>query len=224
MDKFGLIGEPIAHSLSPKLFEAAYSGLYAYELIQTPDFNQSWELFISDYKAINITAPYKGLAFEKADIKSPECLKCEATNLCIKTSEGIKAYNSDYLGVKKLIEGFEKGSAAIIGFGGAGKAAFAAAQDCGFECKVYRHNELSNGLEADLVIYTLPSKVEGTDKIKCHRLLEANYKNPCMSNINGYISGIYWLLYQAITGYEIMTGLTPNIDSMKTIVEKIEKI
>ena len=44
MDKFGLIGYPIAHSLSPRLFSAAYGGRYAYELIETPDFEKAWAL------------------------------------------------------------------------------------------------------------------------------------------------------------------------------------
>ena len=34
MKKFGLIGHPISHSLSPALFKAAYGGKYAYELIE----------------------------------------------------------------------------------------------------------------------------------------------------------------------------------------------
>ena len=73
MDKFGLIGHPIAHSLSPRLFTAAYAGKYAYDLIETPDFGEAWERFLSDYKAINVTAPFKMEAFAKADWASPEC-------------------------------------------------------------------------------------------------------------------------------------------------------
>ena len=67
MDKFGLIGYPIAHSLSPRLFSAAYGGRYAYELIETPDFEKAWECFMHGYKAINVTAPFKGDAFDAAD-------------------------------------------------------------------------------------------------------------------------------------------------------------
>ena len=105
MDKFALIGYPIAHSLSPRLFTAAYDGRFAYELIETDDFALAWQTFLEGYKAINVTAPFKGDAFQKADILSPECERVGATNLCVKTDQGIKAYNSDYLGVKSLIEG-----------------------------------------------------------------------------------------------------------------------
>ena len=73
MDKFGLIGHPIARSLSPRMFTSAYGGKYAYELIQTEDFDLAWKRFLADYRAINVTAPFKVNAFGRADFISPEC-------------------------------------------------------------------------------------------------------------------------------------------------------
>ena len=102
--KFGLIGHPIEHSLSPALFKAGYDGRYPYELIQTADFEEAYARFLTDYDGINVTAPFKELAIRKADILSEECQVIGATNLLIKTPEGIKAYNSDYLGVRLWIE------------------------------------------------------------------------------------------------------------------------
>ena len=101
--KFGLIGYPIAHSLSPALFKAGYDGKYPYELIETPDFEEAYQRFLDGYDGINVTAPFKELAFAKADILSDECKAIGATNLLIKTPEGVKAYNSDYLGVRKWL-------------------------------------------------------------------------------------------------------------------------
>lgn len=98
--RFGLIGDPIAHSLSPALFRAGYgTGEYTYDLIEGADFETSYHRFLDGYQGINVTAPFKELAFAKADIRSPECRKIGATNLLVKTPEGIKAYNSDYSGV-----------------------------------------------------------------------------------------------------------------------------
>jgi len=104
MKRFGLIGHPIAHSLSPALFKAGYDGRYPYELIETPDFEEAYERFMQEYDGINVTAPYKELAFRKADILSEECQRIGATNLLVKTPEGVKAYNSDYLGVRLWLE------------------------------------------------------------------------------------------------------------------------
>ena len=102
--KFGLIGHPIKHSLSPALFKAGYDGLYPYELIETPDFEEAYRIFLEGYDGINVTAPFKELAIKKADILSEECQKIGATNLLIKTAGGVMAHNSDYLGVRIWIE------------------------------------------------------------------------------------------------------------------------
>ena len=214
MDKFGLIGYPIAHSLSPALFRAAYGGRYPYELIETPDFEQAWARFLAGYKGINVTAPFKGNAFERADWKSPECSRVGATNLVVKTPEGLKAYNSDYLGVRALLEPLPRGTVAVIGFGGAGKAALAAAEDLGFSCTLYRHAEIAGGVSADVIIYTLPRAVAGIDRLDCAHLIEANYKDPCLSGHPGYIPGTAWHLQQAVLGYALMTGEEPDAASM----------
>lgn len=217
MYKFGLIGHPIAHSLSPRLFRAAYNGKYEYDLIETADFGEAWNRFLKDYRAINVTAPFKGEAFRMADWKSPECERVGATNLCLRTEDGVKAWNSDYLGVKALLEPLGKGSAAVIGFGGAGKAALAAAEDLGFDTKLYRHDGISDGVKADVIIYTLPSAVDGIDKLECQHLIEANYKDPCLSGHKGYISGTAWHLQQAVLGYGIMSGESPDAEAMRKV-------
>ena len=102
--KFGLIGHPIEHSLSPALFKAGYDGMYPYDLIITEDFEEAYRIFLEGYDGINVTAPFKELAIKKADILSEECQKIGATNLLIKTAGGVMAHNSDYLGVRIWIE------------------------------------------------------------------------------------------------------------------------
>ncbi len=217
MDKFGLIGYPIAHSLSPRLFEAASHGRYAYELIETPDFELAWTTFLKGYRAINVTSPFKCDAFGRADWKSPECERVGATNLCLNTDDGVKAWNSDYIGVRALLEPLDRGTAAVIGFGGAGKAALAAAEDLGFRTVLYRHDGIARGVKADVIIYTLPSAVEGIDSLDCEVLIEANYKNPCLSSHPGYIPGTAWHLQQAVLGYKIMSGDEPDVEAMRRI-------
>jgi shikimate dehydrogenase len=147
MKRFGLIGHPIAHSLSPALFKAGYDGKYPYELIETADFDEAYIRFLNGYEGINVTAPFKELAYARADILSDECRIIKATNLLIRTPEGIKAYNSDYLGVRMWLQEVEERVARfslplphpvstnvlIIGLGGAGKAAAVAAASLGMD-------------------------------------------------------------------------------------------
>lgn len=223
MNKFGLIGYPVAHSQSPGLFSAAYGGRYPYELIETPDFEKAWECFVNGYRAVNVTAPFKADAFDAADWHSPECRRVGAANLCVNENGCVKAYNSDYLGVRALLEPLPRGTAAVIGFGGAGKAALAAAEDSGFRTSLYRHDEIAGGVSADVIIYTLPKAVEGADRLECGHLLEANYKDPCLDSHPGYIPGTAWLLQQAVLGYSLMTGEEPDAGAMKALFRRQEK-
>ena len=295
--KFGLIGHPIAHSLSPALFKAGYDGRYPYELIETADFEEAYERFLEGYDGINVTAPFKELAFAKADILSPECKTIGATNLLVKTPEGIKAYNSDYLGVRMwlaeklrnlgwkemastepfdVLSACEKratplaagggahsigvggvlfaadthrmGKALIVGLGGAGKAAAAAAKSLGME--VIRMNrtikdDMTHSLddfrecfrEADIIIYNIPTAIPALYELadndfapgKPKFIMEANYKDPSfgkdlidrMRTANPqaeYTGGKTWLLYQAVTGYEIFTGEKPDLAKMADVI------
>ena len=289
--KFGLIGHPIGHSLSPALFKAGYEGRYPYELIETADFEEAYMRFLEGYDGINVTAPFKELAFAKADILSEECKAIGATNLLIKTQEGVKAYNSDYLGVRLWLEEIyykafrtqaEVSSAGekratplaagggahdegvggvlfaadahrswnvlIVGTGGAGKAAAAAAESLGMT--VIRMNrtvrdEMTRPLndfracfrEADIVIYNIPTAIPALEELtaedytpgKPKHILEANYKNPSFTDkliermkganpLARYTGGKTWLLYQAVTGYEIFTGEKPYLEMMADVL------
>ena len=150
MKRFGLIGHPIAHSLSPALFKAGYDGRYPYELIETPDFEEAYQRFLKEYDGINVTAPFKELAYAKADIISEECRLIGAANLLVKTPEGVAAYNSDFRGLLHWLNGLISGSSVgykgtppyhqrssinvlIVGLGGAGKAAAVAAWKAGLD-------------------------------------------------------------------------------------------
>lgn len=115
MKRFGLIGDPIDSSLSPVLFRAAYNGKYCYDLIEGSDFIRSFALFEYGYDGINVTAPFKEKAFLKADLSDPVCTAVRASNLLVKTTKGIKAYNTDYIGVMSCIL---DGIIALAGMGG----------------------------------------------------------------------------------------------------------
>ncbi len=252
--RFGLIGHPIAHSLSPALFKAGYEGRYPYELIEGEDFEESYRKFLEEYDGINVTAPFKELAFAKADILSPECESVGATNLLVKTPLGVKAFNSDFLGVRMWLEEVaaevltEKISVLIVGLGGAGKATAAAAESLGM--KVVRMNrtvrdEKTRPLddfkecfrEADIIIYNIPTVIQALNELtdkdftpgKPKFILEANYKDPSFGKeilakmqtanpLARYTGGKTWLLYQAVTGYEIFTGEKPDLAGMYDVL------
>ena len=255
--KFGLIGHPIEHSLSPALFKAGYDGMYPYDLIITEDFEEAYRRFLDEYDGINVTAPFKELALRKADIVSEECRLVGAANILIKTPQGITAYNSDFRGVVAIFRGLKGGcplsdhekTVLIVGAGGAGKAAKAAAEAMGYETTVINRTQYNPEIKplsafreefrkADIVIYNLPVRLPEIDLMteadlcpgKEKVILEANYRNPSfdkgaiqrmvtMNPLIRYIDGREWLLQQAVTGYELFTGKTPDCEAMKAVIK-----
>ena len=295
MKRFGLIGHPIAHSLSPALFKAGYAGKYPYELIETTDFEEAYNRFLNGYDGINVTAPFKELAYTKADILSEECRIIKATNLLVRTPEGVKAYNSDYLGVRMWLQEAAEGlkrtpptswapppaamgvarfstppqphntaRVLIVGTGGAGKAAAVAAASSGMNLILMNRSiekaeavagsiaEMNGSIavevrpmedfrccfrKADIVIYNIPSAIPALGELTSEDfnpgyqkfILEANYRNPSFDDTligkmnasnpaASYTDGKVWLLYQALTGYEIFTGEKPDLGSMSAVL------
>ena len=235
MKRFGLIGHPVAGSLSPRLFEAAYGGRYPYDLLEGAVFGVSWKRFLDDYDGINITAPFKQDAFRAVDVLSDSARLCGAVNLAVKTPEGIVGYNTDVDGVERAVleTSLPVSDALVIGCGGAGRAAAVAAQRLG--CRVTLANRTAPraaslaetlgcdwipvhalaSLSPDLVIYTVPGPMEDLPAFPDAVILEANYRTPCLEGRGkAYVSGLRWLLHQAVAGYGIFTGEMPDAGAM----------
>ena len=151
MKKYGLIGKGISGSDSPALFKAAYGGKFAYDLLDGKSFTPIFELFRKEYAAVNVTAPFKEEALAAADEATDAALLCGAANMLVKLPDGrIQADNSDFEGVTLSImsayavadvdvddedafaDFLADKTALVIGCGGAGKAAAAAAVTLGY--------------------------------------------------------------------------------------------
>lgn len=148
MKKFGLIGHPIAHSLSPALFNAAFNGKYSYDLIEEKDFEKAYERFLEEYDAINVTAPFKEKAFLMADSSDNDCQAIGAANILHKddTDGLVSAYNSDVDGVTGALAPYRKTGiktpmALIVGCGGAAMAAaYATWHHMGYDTFIINRN------------------------------------------------------------------------------------
>lgn len=232
MERFALIGYPVAHSGSPELFRKAYGGRWPYDLVEEEDFSLCWKRFLDSYKAVNITAPFKEKAYREVlscGVIDPETRALGAINIAVKEADGlVHGYNSDYLAVLGILRehGFGKGHTAVVaGFGGAGKAAAAAARKAGCDTVICNRTLREKGIRpleelpvlagvAHILIYTIPGPA-ACPTLSCPAILEANYRKPSLSQANisssdgpfhGYIPGTEWLLCQARAGYPLMTG------------------
>ena len=241
--KFALIGHPVAGSLSPRLFKAAYGGRYPYDLIDEPAFEAAWERFLAGYDGINVTAPFKQDAFAIVSRLTPDALATGAVNLVVRNGEETVGYNTDVEGVLGAVRetGLPVSDALIVGAGGAARAAAVAALRLG--CRVTIANRTlskadelaySLGCEAvslahmgsltpDLVIYTLPGSAPLTLEGSLFRnalVLEAEYKHPVLADIpcRAYVGGRRWLLWQAVAGYVLFTGEEPDAEKMSSVL------
>ena len=100
--EYGLIGEKLGHSFSKEIH--AKIGDYPYELLELP--REKLAAFLSDkqFKAINVTIPYKEAALPYLQAISPEAEKIGAVNLIVNRGGALYGYNTDYYGAKRLLE------------------------------------------------------------------------------------------------------------------------
>jgi len=127
--RFGLCGYPIDHSLSPRLFGAAYPhDSFSYQLIQSPDPAGALELFLKGgFVGMNVTAPFKTEILPFVHRQTAECAAIGACNLILREGDLLVAYNTDYLGVFHSLEeekvSLKNSLCLLLGAGGAAKAA-----------------------------------------------------------------------------------------------------
>lgn len=134
MDKYGLIGYPLAHSFSISYFNEKFQneGIDAqYINFEIPTIESLPEVLASnpELKGLNVTIPYKQRVMSYLDAISPEARAIGAVNVIKVEHRGndirLKGFNSDVIGFTKsiepLLERYHK-KALILGTGGASKA------------------------------------------------------------------------------------------------------
>lgn len=250
MFKFALIGERISHSLSPTLFKAAGypAHLYSYNLIDTPSLEKGVEYLLNKgYSGANITAPFKEQALSFCKVKDRSVESTGAANLILNRDGLFHCYNTDIKGaIEPVIKrGIAPTTVLVVGSGGAAKAAILAYKLANFKVVVTARDSkkieqlvdqfqiesielsaLNSSLivEFPLIIYTVPTLIESFANIELHKstIFEANYREPTLKNVKckEYIGGEEWLLFQAVEGFQLMTNMVPNIDSMWKMIDR----
>jgi shikimate dehydrogenase len=131
----GVIGHPIAHSLSPRLHsywlnEHAIDGAY----VPLPVVRESFAVAIAGLRAagfagVNVTVPHKEAAFALAERHDRMALSAGAVNLLVFHDDHIEGRNSDVAGLTASLGGSLgwdalRGTAVtVLGAGGAARAA-----------------------------------------------------------------------------------------------------
>jgi len=133
MKRAGVIGWPVAHSLSPVLhgywlnhycIEGSYEKIAA-----TPESFTATIARLRDagYAGVNVTVPHKEAAFALAHNNDDAAQLVGASNLLVFGQDGIAGYNTDYYGLMESLRenvGALNGKIAILlGAGGAARGA-----------------------------------------------------------------------------------------------------
>lgn len=155
---YGVIGSPVAHSLSPVLFnqqfardavDAVYLPLRidtAEELIRFLSLCCSTEWLSA--RGFSVTLPHKQAALDWADLCDPLASRIRAANTLKLAGGGGKAFNTDYRGlVDALAAGLDVDATglahlnvAILGAGGVARAAVAGLRDLGCDVTIYNRS------------------------------------------------------------------------------------
>lgn len=151
MEKFGLIGYPLGHSLSAVIHKAGFESLSinaSYEILETkPEdlVDRVKYLKHNNYSGFNITIPLKlPIALFTQEVDKYADIAGAVNTVKINSDKTFSGYNTDALGFKKAIPAdidLSGASAALLGTGGASRAAILALSECGVkEIGIYTRN------------------------------------------------------------------------------------
>ena len=130
--KCGLLGRKLGHSYSPQIH--AMLGSYCYELFEKEP--QELESFLKegDFRAINVTIPYKKDVIPYLDQLTPVAQKMGAVNTIVRRQDGsLLGHNTDYYGFSSLLArsgvNVEGKKVLVLGSGGASQTVCAVLQE-----------------------------------------------------------------------------------------------
>ncbi len=245
-NKFTLLGEKLAHSLSPEIHSLL--GDYFYDLSPT-EKNQLASFFEkSEYKGFNVTIPYKIEAFNRCDILTDTAREIGSVNTCLRRDDGtLYGDNTDAYGFAYMLKkaGCEpKGKKAVVlGSGGSSRAVTYVLKKQGAEVVIIsrsgenNYGNLEKHSDADIVVNTTPvgmypnpgvSPVEIGKFQRCKFVFDLIY-NPFRTKLIQdaeklgikAVSGLSMLTAQAKRSSEIFNGNEISDDIIDKICSEI---
>lgn len=123
--EYGLIGEKLGHSFSKVIHEQLVSD-YTYQLKEIAKEDIDAFMKAKDFKAINVTIPYKQTVIPYLDEIDESAKRIGAVNTIVNRDGKLIGYNTDYLGfaytLRKHNISLQGKKVLIMGNGGASKA------------------------------------------------------------------------------------------------------
>jgi len=177
--RFQVLGNPIAHSLSPKIMQcfAAQFNMdidYQKQLLTEANFKQHLDYFFANGgRGCNVTMPFKTRAYQYATVKSKNCQKVKAANTLWSKNNRIYADNTDIYGLTKVLQTHinlsADNKALIVGAGGSAMAVAAVLDSYGVEL-IIANRTLA---KAEQIAALFSSKIHCST---LHNIPKANYQ------------------------------------------------
>ena len=197
MKKYGCIGKKLTHSFSKEIHMKLAN--YKYELIELAE--EEIAKFFEDkaFAGINVTMPYKQTVIPYLDSVSDIARRIGAVNTIINKDGKLFGYNTDYYGMKALIErvGLELSGkkVLILGTGGTGKTAQIVAQDMG-ACEILTVSRIKTDenitYEEAVTLHSNANVIINTTPLGMYPNLDSKPIDiSYFSNLEGVIDAIY---------------------------------
>jgi shikimate dehydrogenase len=194
---YGLIGERLPHSFSKEIHEKIAD--YQYSLLELKQDEVENFILSKNFKAINVTIPYKQTVIPYLDEISPEAEAIGAVNTIVNRDGRLCGYNTDFGGMRALIERagvvLKYKKVLILGTGGTSRTACAVCERLGAKliCRVSRtgrdgsltyEEAYADYADADVLINTTPCGMYPN-------IFDSPVDLDRFSNLSGVIDAVY---------------------------------
>ena len=133
--EYGLIAQRLGHSFSKEVHARLADYDYDYELRELESDELDAFMVERDFKAINVTIPYKQAVIPYLDEIDPIAKEIGAVNTIVNRNGKLSGYNTDFAGMKAMCEKnsivMEGKKVLILGSGGTSKTSLAVARAMG---------------------------------------------------------------------------------------------
>lgn len=168
--EYGLIGEKLGHSYAKEVHEALAD--YDYRLWPLPTEQEAHDFMQKrNFKAINVTIPYKQLVIPYCALLEPKAEKIGAVNTIVNRDGFLHGYNTDYDGFLYMAKqhgvDFKDKTVLVLGTGGTSHTVNAVAMDEGAKQVIFvsrskkdgaiTYEEAPSHSEVQIIINTTPA-------------------------------------------------------------------
>jgi shikimate dehydrogenase len=145
---FAVVGDPVAHSVSPPMQMAAFAAAgidadYVAERVPEGSLAAAWDGLRSRFEGWNVTRPHKEAALRLVDRVAGEAAACRSVNTVVVEDGRTTGHSTDgagFLDALGAVRADPIGRAVVIGTGGATRAVAAALANEGADVRLVGRN------------------------------------------------------------------------------------